>query len=229
MKFNTADYIIIIGSIILILIILGIIITNNPRNIEHQIETSSANTEFKPTYFSLYDKSTAEVCDRLIIVQPFQWHIWANNGEVLLLNESHKTCPINYTPVILTPHNNDADITKQVFSDVCINRSFNSVVTSYTDSIQAKIIPFEIAELQAKPSKFTILDALNFLFTKYITMDPILIPNPENIYKDRILLGRLHTNKLITSYSVNTPHTNSLLNYQLQQLMQKKLIKDAKQ
>ncbi|UOT91845.1 PIF-4 [Aratus pisonii nudivirus] len=172
MNFSKTDYIILIGSIILIIFILIIIGTNNKHIIEQAVNRASEATQFNTTYFEIYDRSADENnCNRLIIVQPFQWHIWAYSGVVYLLNESNKSCPINYTPAILVPTNKSDDISNQVFKDVCINKVFNQVVTSYTDSIQPVIIDFEIEELQSQPNKFTILDALNFLFTSYLTMD----------------------------------------------------------
>ncbi|UHB41829.1 PIF-4/ODV-E28 [Macrobrachium rosenbergii nudivirus] len=218
--FTTEDYIIIAGSFVLIVIILLIIFTNNPHIIEKQVEQASENTQYKPTSFVIYDKSTADVCDRLVIVEPFQWHILATNGEVFLLNESNTTCPINYTPVLLTPHNKDDDITKQVFSDVCINRVFNEMVNAYTDNIIPKKIFFEIEDLQAKKDKFTILDCLNFLFKNYITMDKQETTGINNIYKGQIPIHSIILNDRI---AVDTNVTSDvILNRKLQKVYNNK-------
>lgn len=145
--------------------------SNNPRLLENAIENASKKTQFNTTYFEIYDRSIDnDTCDRLIIVQPFQWHIWAINGSVYLLNESNASCPINYTPAILVPKNKSDDPSKQVFNDLCINKVYNTIIVSYTDKIQPVIVDFNIEDLQQQKNKFTIIDALNFLFTKYITM-----------------------------------------------------------
>lgn len=179
------------------------IIFNNPRIFETAIENASQKTQFKTTYFEIYDKSSEGVCDRLIIVQPFKWHIWAVNGLVYLLNESNKQCPMNYTPTILVP-NTKGDLTTQVFEDKCINRVFNNIITNYTDTIIPAKVPYEITELQQEESKFTVLDALNFLVTKYITMDA---PESPETFRLHDKYDKLKTDKLC---ALNTQKLNGL-------------------
>lgn len=186
---------ILIGSVLLVLLILAVLITNKPRLVEKAIETASEATNFAPTYFELYDNST-DMCDRLVIVQPFQWHIWAVSGTVYLLNESNKTCPLNYTPSIVVPRNNKSE-GDQIFKDVCINKVFNQIVTTYTSSTLPVKIMFDIEELQQEPNRFTILDALNYLFKYYITMDPVADAVPGLIN-----LKKLGSEKLIEQYSI---------------------------
>ena len=161
-----------IGSALLIILIIIIIISIDLKLAETAVNYASEKTQFNTTFFEIYDKSVDEhTCDRLIVVNPMSWHIWAINGSVYLLNESNRGCPINYTPAMKVPKNKETDLSKQVFKDVCLNRVFNTIVTSYTDTIQPVIVDFKITDLQAQEGRFTILDALNFLFTKYITME----------------------------------------------------------
>ncbi|UVX94946.1 PIF-4 [Callinectes sapidus nudivirus] len=176
---SKTDYIILIGSVFLICFILGLIITNKPKLMENAIETSSSMTRFNPTFFEIYEQSTEDVCDRLIIVKPFMWHIWAINGLVYLLNESNKSCPLNYTPAILVPKNKSDDLSNQVFKDICINKVLNDITMNYM-KMQPVIIKFNIEDLQQEEDRFTILDALNFLFKQYITMD-------ENTKNDKLI------------------------------------------
>nr|WOZ57667.1 PIF-4 [Menippe mercenaria nudivirus] len=186
------DYIIAGMSFLLVILILIIICsTSINKLLGIPIEQASKETQFKPTYFEIYEKSN-ESCNRLIVVQPFKWHIWAINGQVYLLNESNQTCPINYTPAVLVPSNKSDDTTNQVFKEVCVNMVFNNIVNSYTANRPVEV-PYEIENLQAQEGKFTILDALNFLFTKYITMDPPDAKNPDNavIKNNMILDGHL--------------------------------------
>lgn len=179
--FTQKEYIILIGSAVLIFIILLIIASNKTGALLGLPLMQASNaTQFKPTFFEIYERSIDETaCNRLVIVQPFKWHIWAINGRVYLLNESNKSCPINYTPAVVVPATKSDDLSNQVFKDVCINKVFNDIVTSYTDTLKPIIVDFEIEELQAQKNKFTILDALNFLFTKYLTMDPETQPPPS--------------------------------------------------
>lgn len=190
------------------------------------MEASDA-TQFNPTFFEIYDKSDAS-CNRLIVVQPFQWHIWGINGQVYLLNESNRSCPINYTPTIVVPNNKSDDLSNQVFKDVCINKVFNEVVRSYTDSIKPVIVNFNIRELQQDETKFTILDALNFLFTKYLTMDP---PHTytDNLIVERSMVNRehLHNLKLKDFPPLFTHHVvPHHVKQKLQRVLQKKRTKD---
>lgn len=190
-KFSTTDIIIFVGSLILIFVILYVIVSNNPRIFEATIETASSKTKIAPTRYEIYDKSPdSETCDRLIIVQPFYWHIWAYSGSVYLLNESNKTCPINYTPCVVVPTNKSDNLSDQIFKDVCINADYNTIVKSYTDTIIPVVIPFDVKSGQ-RENEFTILDALNFLFTKYITQSKPEESNVqysnEKINRDKII------------------------------------------
>jgi len=188
-NFTAIDYIILIGSIILIGIILYIIIVNKPDIIERNVMKASEQTNFNPTYFEIYDKSTDTICDRIIIVQPFGWIIWAKAGFVYVINDTNYACPTATTPAIRIP--TEIDITKSIytFDSVCINIVLDSVLNGYRDVIAIKI-PYEIEKLQQQPNKFTILDALNYLFTKYLTMIPESVRNqtmkPINILDQEI-------------------------------------------
>ncbi|UBZ25675.1 PIF-4 [Carcinus maenas nudivirus] len=226
MLFTKSDYIIMIGSIVLLCIVLGVIISNNPRLVETAIEKSSAETKYNPTFFEIYEKSVDGVCNRLIIVKPFMWHIWAISGYVYLLNESNKSCPLNYTPAILTPSNKSESLSNQVFKDVCINKVYNDIVNSYITKIQPAIIKFEIEDLQQDLNKFTILDALNFLFTEYITMDKVEDPMKEIVRtNNHIDLNRIHcTADLTAKYS--STKLDTLSKHKLQAIIQKKKLRE---
>ncbi len=210
-----------IGSIILIFIILIVIVTNNPRLFEKIIEHSSEKTQFNTTYFEVYDKSTVDNCDRLIIVQPFKWHIWGIDGHIYLLNESNKSCPLNYTPTVVVP-NKGEDYTTQVFKDVCINRVFNDVITNYTDSILPVIIDFDIKDIQQEENKFTILDALNFLLTKYLTMDPPT-SDDDTIHKsnEKLKMNKIKTGGISNVHNMKVFTKNSIDNYKIKQILQR--------
>lgn len=153
----------------LIFVILFIIIKFKPRIFKEMVEKASEETEFGQTYFEIYDRSTTDECDRLIIVQPFYWHIWAKFGSVYVLNESNQSCPVNYTPASIVP--TKVDNSYYSFKSVCINSLYSDIVTSYTNTIAPVKVKFEITEIQSEKNKFTILDALNELFKNYITMD----------------------------------------------------------
>lgn len=157
--------------------------------------TASDATKLGATYYEIYDRSTPEICDRLIIVQPFRWFIWAKNGLVYLLNATNQSCPITYTPSALVPGSVNLEDTFYSFKSVCLYIVFNDIVESYkSNSIKAKL-NFDIEEIQDEPKKFTILDALNDLFKNYITMDTVNIQKVES-------QGTLSRKELLKNYTV---------------------------
>ena len=188
-KFTTIDFIILIGSIILIGFILYMIVINKPDIIEKNVMKASRQTQFNPTYFEIYDKSTKTICDRIIIVQPFSWIIWAKAGFVYVVNDTNYTCPTGTTPGIRIPTEVDTSKSIYTFDSVCINIVLDSILNGYRDVIPVKV-PYDIEKLQQQPNKFTILDALNYLFTKYLTMLPDSVRNknkvPMNILDETI-------------------------------------------
>lgn len=115
-------------------------------------------SEFNPTEFRIYDRSTENVCDRLIIVHPFDWYIWAVRGELYIVNpEGGVKCSPNTTPAI--------KVYQDKFIETCITLNFNALVKSYT-SKKPYIHKYEI-----NSKTFTVLSALNILFDGFIKFD----------------------------------------------------------
>lgn len=161
------------------MLIVYILISCKPNAIPNAVLSASDATKLAATYYEIYDRSTPEICDRLIIVQPFRWFIWAKNGLVYLLNATNQTCPITYTPSTIVPGSVNLEDTFYSFKSVCLYIVFNDIVESYkSNSIKVKL-NFDIEEIQDDPKKFTILDALNDLFKNYITMDSVNIQKVE--------------------------------------------------
>ncbi|QLI62457.1 ODV-E28 [Dikerogammarus haemobaphes nudivirus] len=170
---NKTDTTILIVSIVLIFVIITLLISNKPKILPNAIVLASEETEFGSTYYEIYDNnSTSTVCDRLIIVYPFYWFVWAKNGLVYLLNATNQTCPINYTPSSLVPSEVIEGQELYNFKSVCIYMSFNDIVENYKAKTVPVKVKFDIKEIQSQLNKFTILDVLNDLFKNWITMDP---------------------------------------------------------
>lgn len=158
-----------------------------------------------PTYYDIYDRSTETECDRLIIVKPFDWYIWAKNGLVYLLNATNENCPITYTPSTLVPASTNLDDASYNFKSVCLYIVFNDVIESYKNNNIGIKVNFQIEEIQAQRNKFTILDALNDLFKNYITMDK---ENAANVDGD----GQISRSKLLEKYTIkSTTNLNNLV------------------
>lgn len=194
---NATDKIILITSIILILIIVFILITSRPKILPNAVLFASKSTQFGSTYYEVYDKSTDDVCDRLIIVSPFNWYIWAKNGLVYLLNATNQTCPPTYTPSTLVPSVIDPDAEHYSFKSVCLYIIFNDIVESYKTTTLPIKIAFNIKEIQSVPRNFTILDALNDLFKSLITMDNEIT---NSIESENLLTQK----ELLKNYSIST-------------------------
>lgn len=149
-------------------------------------------TQFGVTEFIIYDKSDYEngnnvdretnddnpdaQCNRLICVKPFDWYIWAKNGRVYILNDTLYNCPLNTTPAVRVPGRHEISTDEGPrkmydFNNVCLNMSFVDLVNAYTNNSKIVRVRFDIEELAEQKDKFTIFDALNYLFERFITMD----------------------------------------------------------
>lgn len=117
---------------------------------------------FAPTHFRIYDKSTKEICNRLVVVEPFGWYLWAANGELYILNpESMVQCANNTTPAVR--------VFRHAFVETCLSLSFDSVVSSYTQSIREPIlVPYTV-----ETTSFTIINALNLLLKTWLKFDVV--------------------------------------------------------
>lgn len=128
-------------------------------NFDGLIRDSVKKSEFTPTQFKVYDKSTETVCNRLIVVDPFNWYIWACRGELYVLNpESGIQCNANSTPAIR--------VFATEFVETCLRISVNAILNSYTLGNTPVIVPYEITD-----TSFTILSALNILTKSLVTFD----------------------------------------------------------
>lgn len=172
-----------IFNIIVVISILCILYFNRTSFIEKTINRVSQETQFSPTYFEIYDKSTPESCDRLIIVYPFQWYILASNDNVYIVGDTNYTegCSANSIDAIRIT-------TEKDFIYCCLNFTLIEMLNLYQNNITPVRINYNMEELQSKKNAFTILDALNFLFTKYIT----ITHTSNNIIKHRYKYDKFH-------------------------------------
>ena len=156
---------------IVLVFIVGLLFFMRPiKMVENIYKASEKNTRFEPTYYLIYDRSTELVCNRLIRVMPFNWVIWAINNDIYIIETTGAAiCPSGTTPAV------------QVLSDIysmstaCITVLFQSILNLYPGKPH-KI--FYDIEKSSVPYKFTILDALNDLFEKYLTVS---FDNKQNL------------------------------------------------
>lgn len=201
--------------IITLIIIIIILYKNKPTTIDETYKSAEEMTRFKPTYFLIFDKSKTDICDRLIIVQPFGWLIWAINKNVYILdNVTGHQCPLGSSAAIR--------VTQNIFTmnAECINIVPTALLNLYNDPIK---IDYDITN-SSTIDKFTVLDALNILFKEYITM---ALPTEEEINDMSItginnklrythlnpnyLYDNKNTVKKLTNYTTYNPKINAEL------------------
>lgn len=114
-------------------------------------------SKFNPTTFHIYDRSTPNICDRLIIVQPFEWILWAINDSLYILNpEAGIKCSPNSVSAI--------QVDGKQFVETCLKLNLNSILQHYQRGRTPHIIDYTI-----ETPTFTILSAINLLVRNYIT------------------------------------------------------------
>lgn len=113
---------------------------------------------YHPTVFQIYDRSTEQKCNRLIVVEPFGWHIWAANDELYILNpERAIQCGPANTPAV--------QVFPDRFVETCLSVSLESIVRVYVGHLVPVEVPYTIDE-----PTFTVLSALNILLQQWIPL-----------------------------------------------------------
>lgn len=144
-------------------------------NIDKIIDEAVNESAYRPTVFKIYDKSSNDICNRLIIVSPFDWYIWACRGELYILNpEGGLHCAIGSTPAIR--------VFASQFIETCLKLDMNSILDNYTLGRIPTVVPYDI-----EGTTFTVLSALNILMKSYITFDRESVDLPHQSIKP---LGR---------------------------------------
>lgn len=118
---------------------------------------ASKKTRFAPVYFEIYDQSTTEHCDRLIVVKPFNYYILAKNGEVWVLDSEMTECEAHEMSVSLAPFTDHG-----AWFNTCSTTNLSSIVDGY--QINAPVT----VTVNIDKGTFTVIDALNLLLKKYI-------------------------------------------------------------
>lgn len=155
-------FITIVIIIISILCLYYMYIYTKRSNIKTIVNDAVNRSQFHPTVFKIYDKSTADICNRLIIIEPFNWYVWAIRGELYILNpESGIRCTANSMPAVR--------VYSAQFVETCLKINMNAIYLSYVNGKLPVIVPYEI-----ETQTFTILSALNILVKDLITFDAFI-------------------------------------------------------
>lgn len=122
-------------------------------------KTAVDKSEFHPTRFEIYDLSTNDNCNRLIIIEPFNWIILAANDELYIINEEGAIlCDSEQTGVIEILSRTD-------FRETCLSIKIDRLLDYYRNKCsKPTIIDYEI-----QTRRFTIFAALNILCDGFLT------------------------------------------------------------
>lgn len=186
----------IVFVVIVILVIVsfwGIDKLQRKIGIKRLVHDAIDNSEYNPTFVQIYDRSTEEECNRLIIVRPFNWHLWAINDNLYILNPqiTKAICPNMSTPAIQV-------INENTFQEICLKLSFTAILDHYTNSETIEPYTFEYT---IKNNTFTVLTAINWLLERnYIRF---------KVYKDYDesvgVGGRFSIKKISSTDEANNP------------------------
>lgn len=179
---SSSETCVIMNVVILLIFVLALLFllvyycktSNASMLISNVVNKSSEATNFSPTYYDIYDKSTEGNCDRLIHIMPFDWWIWSNRNRVYILNsQSGYDCPTNMSVGIEVKFNSE-DLNVS-----CLNLQTAQIFQFYMDMEPVRVF-FNLNNI----TSFTIADSLNFLFTKYLTLlddENVNVADSENI------------------------------------------------
>lgn len=151
-KANRILFLIILFTLCLLLYIFRI----SRRTKEHSaIQQAALNSEFKQCEFVVYDKSSKTVCDRLIIIEPFNWVLWNTRKNLFVLNPERD--------IQCSGHNNGAiRMLREEFYETCLDVSYDYIVKNYmtvgSNDVNVHRVPYTIND-----RVFKITDAINRL------------------------------------------------------------------
>jgi hypothetical protein len=174
--------------ILLVVLVVALLIYYRPtKQMSEAYANAEEETRFATTFFLIYDNSTPDLCDRLIKVMPFEWLIWAINGDVYIIETATGTMCQKGTTAAMK-------VTTDIFTMVstCLSVTMQTILNLYRDPIR---VNYDVSVSSVR-NTFTILDALNMLFKEYIRMDDsnqiedvlsvIGIRNIPQIYKKNV-------------------------------------------
>ncbi|AAN04397.1 Orf103 [Heliothis zea nudivirus] len=130
-------------------------------------DEATDSTKFNASFFEIYDKSTDDYCDRLILVQPFNWIIVAKGGQMYALTDVQHKCPPTTTRAVKLHSNQDK------FKYVCLSLTKMQLIELYRNTAHNVLkLTFDVDALQSDEKRFTILDACNYLLAQgYAVLD----------------------------------------------------------
>lgn len=159
---NLAHWTILIVFVVIVILVVvsfwGIGKLQKKIGVKRLVRDAIGDSDYVPTIMQIYDRSTEEKCNRLIIVRPFNWHLWAINNNLYILNPqiTKAICPNMSTPAIQV-------INDTTFQEICLKLNFTAIIDHYTNSETIEPYTFEYT---IKDNTFTVLTAINWLLER---------------------------------------------------------------
>lgn len=150
------------------------------------VQRAARDSEFKQCEFIIYDKSSKSQCDRLIIIEPFNWILWNTRNNLFVLNSERD--------IQCTGQNIGAvQMLYDEFYETCLDVSNDYIVKNYMslDSIDVTTarVPYVIYD-----RVFKITDAVNELLkldllqydVRQTVYDSNIVSNTDGVSLSRI-------------------------------------------
>lgn len=155
------DWVLFVVTLLVVLLALSYLKRIHEQiSIQTLVNDAVGKSAFRPTEFLIYDNSTEDSCDRLIVVEPFVWYLWACDDNLWILNpEGGVYCGANSCPAVR--------VTRTDFIETCLKLHVDSIVTAYKKKPLFRI-PYDIDKNE---TRFTILSAINILVKDWLIFD----------------------------------------------------------
>lgn len=150
------------------------------------IQRAALDSEFKQCEFIIYDKSLKDACDRLIIIEPFNWVLWNTRKNLFVLNPEKNIQCTGKTDGAIRMLENE-------FHETCLDVSFDYIIKYYTsvdtNDVNVYRIPYIIND-----KVFKITDAINRL----LDLDLLQYDLMKTNYNDAASSNKFTFNRLGT-------------------------------
>lgn len=122
-----------------------------PNTMDKVLAKAFVSSEQTTHYVEVYDNSTDDVVDKLVIVNPYGWILWNFDGRLFIVNPEVgvQTCTRGFSVYEVSSN--------LAFVKRCVNAKLIDLLNFYHTKRTAEIVPFEPKNV------YTILDCIEFL------------------------------------------------------------------
>lgn len=115
------------------------------------INVATKDSQYIPTVYDIYDKSTLDMSNKLIFIRPFNWLLLNIENALYIIDQvGTGLCAVGTTTAY--------HVTKEYIYQICLSFDINSMINVYTSSGTHYRIPYEI-----DGTVFTAISAINEL------------------------------------------------------------------